>query len=120
MARNVFFYESLSPKLEFCKNQDWMNVIECCMMIGWTYLVFVIPSFFLLQPGRVSDKNTRRNISQLYLYARFARALQQEGEHSCYDLRVLVLGHKACPWETFKMCFGEVVSLPTPTYEHLS
>jgi hypothetical protein len=39
-----------------------MNVIQYSIMIGWTYLAFVVPSIFLLQLGMVSDKNTRRNI----------------------------------------------------------
>jgi hypothetical protein len=45
MARDVL--RKLSLKLEFCKNQVWMDLIQCCMMIGWTYLMFVITSFFL-------------------------------------------------------------------------
>jgi len=34
--------------------------------------------------------------------------------------KVIVLGHKACSQETFKMWFGKVVSHPTPTCVHKS
>ena len=34
--------------------------------------------------------------------------------------KLLVLGHKFHPWETFKMCFGEVVSPPTQTCVRIS
>jgi hypothetical protein len=36
-------------KKKYYKIQVWMNLIQCCMMIGWTYLVLVIHPIFLLQ-----------------------------------------------------------------------
>ena len=51
-------YGSISPKLDFGKNQDWMKVIQCCIMIAWTYLAFVNPLIFCSKPDKVSDKNT--------------------------------------------------------------
>jgi uncharacterized membrane protein len=60
MARDVFM-EVYPPSLNFAKSR----LDECDSMLhnDWLdILVFVIPLIFCSKPGRVSDKNTRRNI----------------------------------------------------------
>jgi hypothetical protein len=77
MAKDVFM-GVYPPSLIFAKKQDWMNVIQCCIMIGWTYLTFVVPSIFLLQPGMVSDKNTQRNIFTIITLCSFHKGSAAE------------------------------------------
>jgi hypothetical protein len=62
---------------------------ECDSMLYNDWLdipMFVIPLIFCSKLGRVSDRNTQRNIFTLKLYAHFTRAAQQKGEHLCYGL----------------------------------
>ena len=74
MARDVFVEKSI-PQLEFCrKNQVWMNVIQYCMMIGWTYLA---SSFFILFTSNLEwlvAKIPEGIFSQSYFYAHFTKA----------------------------------------------
>jgi hypothetical protein len=69
------FLESYSPKLEFCKNRVWVHLIQCCMMIGWTYLVLVIPLiFFAPILERLVTRIPEGKFSYLNPKARFTRA----------------------------------------------
>ena len=74
------------PKLEFCKIQVWMNLIQCCVTVGWTYLVLVIHLIFFSNPGKVSDKNTQRNISTIIFICSIHKAMLQIIRSSYYDL----------------------------------
>jgi hypothetical protein len=53
----------------------------------------------------VSDKNTRRNIIIVIFLCSFHKSIIAKDKNSCYLLKVLVLGHKARPWETFELRF---------------
>ena len=89
------FLEKSIPQLEFCrKNQVWMDVIQCCMMIGWAYLALSSLILFASNLEWLVTKIPERIFSQLYFYAHFTRASQQKGESSCYLPKVLVLGQK--------------------------
>ena len=71
-----------------------MDVIQCCMMIGWTYLES--SSFILFASNRKwSVTEIPEGIcSELYFYAHFTRALREKIKSSCYLPKVLVLGQK--------------------------
>jgi hypothetical protein len=87
-------------------------------MICWTY--HALSSFaFCSKPVMISDKNTRQNILIIISLCSIHKGITANGEHSCYLREVLVLGQRACPWETFKICFGEVFSPPTSTFVYL-
>ena len=87
------FLDKSIPQLEFCrKNQVWMDVIQCCMTIGWTYLASSSFIHFALNPEWLVTKIPKGIFLQLYFYAHFTRASKQKGESSCYLLKVLVLG----------------------------
>ena len=77
------FLEKSIPQLEFCrKNQVWMDVIKCCMIIGWTYRA---SSFFILFASNLKwlvAKIPEGIFSQLYFYSHFTRVSQQKGESS--------------------------------------
>ena len=89
------FLEKSIPQLEFCrKNQVWMDVIKCCMIIGWTYLALSSLILFASDLEWLVTKILEGKFLQLYIYAHFTRASQQKGESSCYLLKVLVLGQK--------------------------
>ena len=69
------FLEKSIPQLEFCrKNQVWMDVIQCCMMIGWTYLESSSFIFFASNLEWLVIKISEEIFSQIYLYAHFTRA----------------------------------------------
>ena len=74
-----FFKEAHSPGLNFVRqSQVWMDVIQCCMMIGWTY--HESSSFILFASNQESlvTKIPKGIFSQLCFYAHFTRALQQK------------------------------------------
>ena len=88
-----FFREAHPPNLNFARqNKVWMDVIHCCMIIGWTYLALSSLILFALDLECLVKKILEGIFSQLYFYAHFTRASQQKGESSCYLLKVLVLG----------------------------
>ena len=98
-----------------------MDVIKCCMIIGWTYRA---SSFFILFASNLKwlvAKIPEGIFSQLYFYAHFTRASKQKGESSCYLPKVLVLD-KSSSLGNLRIMFlnGEVVSPPTPTFVYLS
>ena len=74
-----FFREVHPPHLNFARqNQVWMDVIQCCMMIGWTYLA--LSSFILFASNLewLVTKIPEGIFSQLYFYAHFTKASQQK------------------------------------------
>jgi hypothetical protein len=75
------FREAQPPYLNFVRqNQVWMDVIQCCLMIGWTYLA--LSSFILFASNLqwLVTKVVEGIFSQLYCCAHFTRALQQKVE----------------------------------------
>ena len=89
------FLEKSIPQLEFCrKNQVWMDVIQCCMMIGWTYLE---SSSFILFASNLEWLVTiiPEGIFFIIMFlCTFHKSITTEGENSYYLLKVLVLGQK--------------------------
>ena len=75
-------------------HDDWLD-IPC----------IVILCSFCFKPAMVSDKKTRRNILTIIFLCLFDKGITAKGENSCYLPKVLVLGQKDCPWETFELCF---------------
>ena len=89
-----FFREAHPPGLNFARqSQVWMDVIQCCMMIGWTYLES--SSFILFASNLVwlVTKIPEEIFSQLFLCS-FHKGITVEGENSYYLPKVLVLGQK--------------------------
>ena len=74
------------------QNQVWMDVIKCCMIIGWTYLASSSFILFALNLEWLVTKIPEGIFSQLYFYAHFTWALWKK--NSCYLPKVLVLGQK--------------------------
>ena len=73
------FQRSSSPTLEFCKqNQVWMDVIQCCMMIGWTYLESSSFVLFASNQEWLVTIIPEGIFSQLCFYAHFTRVSQQK------------------------------------------
>ena len=115
------FQRNPSPRLEFCKeSQVWMDVIQCCMMIGWTYLESSSHSFFAIKPGMVSDQNTQRNIFIIIFLFLFHKGITVEGENSYYLLKVLALGQKLILGKPSNCTQVGEVSPPTSTFVYLS
>ena len=71
-----------------------MDVIQCCMMIGWTYLESSSFILFASNLKRLVTEISEGICSELYFYAQFTWALQKRSKSSCYLPKVLVLGHK--------------------------
>ena len=71
-----------------------MDVIKCCMIIGWTYLAS--SSFILLASNLkwLVTKYTRRNIFIIIFLLSFHKGITAKGESSCCLPKVLVLGQK--------------------------
>ena len=54
----------------------------------WLHIpIFVIPSSSLLEPRKISDKNTRRNTFNYISMLTPQGYYDQMGEHSCYGLK---------------------------------
>ena len=60
------------------QNQVWMDVIQCCMVIGWTYLESSFFILFATNPEWLVTKIPDGIFSQLYFYAYFTRVSQQK------------------------------------------
>ena len=89
------FLEKSIPYLEFCrKNQVWMDVIQCCMMISWTYLALSSLILFASNLEWLVTKIPKGIFSQIYFYAHFTKASEQKSESSGYLSKVLVLGQE--------------------------
>jgi hypothetical protein len=70
------FREAQSPYLNFARqNQVWMDVIQCCLMIGWTYLALSSFVLFASNMQWLVTKVPEGIFSQLYCCAHFTRAL---------------------------------------------
>jgi hypothetical protein len=67
------FQRSPSPMLE--SNQVWMDVIKCCMIIGWTYLALSSFIHFASNLEWLVTKIPKGMFSQLYFYAHFTNVL---------------------------------------------
>ena len=117
-----FFREVHPPHLNFVgQNQVWMDVIQCCMMIGWTYLALSSFILFCFKPRMVSDKNNRRNIFTIIILVLFHKGITTEGKNSYYLPNVLVLGQELVLGKPSNCTqVGEVVSPPTSTFVYLS
>ena len=116
-----FFKEAHPLGLNLARqSQVWTDVIQCCMMIGWTYLE---SSSFILFASNLEwlvTKIPKEIFSQLYFQAYFTRVLQQKVK-THYLLKVLVLGQELILGKPFNCTqVGEVVSLPTSTFVYLS
>ena len=71
-----------------------MDVIECCMVFGWTYLESSSFIPFASNLEWLVTKNTRRNIFTNIFLCLFHKGITVKGESSCYLPKVLVLGQK--------------------------
>ena len=71
-------------------HDDWLDIPSV-----------VILRSFCFKPGMVSDKNTRGNIFTIMFLCLFHKGITAEGENSYYLPKVLALGQKARPHETF-------------------
>jgi hypothetical protein len=75
------FLEKSILGVNFATNQvsmielSFVNVIQCCMMIGWTYLAHHPSFFFASNLEWLVTKIPEGVFSQLYSYAHFTRAL---------------------------------------------
>ena len=106
------FQGSLSPSLNFAAKS---SLDGCDSMLYDDSLdkpCVVILCSFCFKPEMVSDKNTRRNILTIIFICSFHKSITTKGENSCYLPKVLVLGQKAHPWETFELCFKLVKWFP--------
>ena len=81
-------------------------------MIGWTYLALSSFILFASNLDLPSDKNTQSNILTVIFLCSFDKGITAKGENSCYLLKVLILGQKAHPWETFELRFKLVKWFP--------
>jgi hypothetical protein len=82
-------------------HDDWLDI--ACV---------VILRSFCFKPTMVSDKNTQRNILTIIFLCSFHKGIIAKGQNSCYLPKVLVLGQKARPWETFELHFKLVKWFP--------
>ena len=117
-----FFREAHPPGLKFAnQSQVWMDVIQCCMMIGWTYLESSSFVLFASNLEWLVTKSTRRNIFTIIFLCSLHKGITAQGESSCYLPKVLALGQQLVlgkPSNCTQIC--EVVSPPTPTFGCLS
>ena len=68
------FLEKSIPQLEFCrKNQVWMDVIKCYMIIGWTYLTLSSLILFASNLEWLVTKIPKGIFSQLYFFAHITK-----------------------------------------------
>jgi hypothetical protein len=119
MARDVF-RESLSPSLNFAAKSS-LDGCDSMLQDDWLDIpCVVILRSFCFKPTMVSDKNIQRNILPIIFLCSFHKGITTKDENSCYLLEVLVLGQKACPWETFKLLFKLVKWFPLQHHLYVS
>ena len=109
-----FFREAHPPGLNFARqSQVWMDVIQCCMMIGWAYLE---SSSFILFASNLKWLVTEIPEGlclELYFYAHFIRALRKKSKSSCYLPKMLVLGrHFNLSTMLNLKAFGSTINTP--------
>ena len=96
------FQRSSSHSLEFCKAKSSLDGCDSMLHDGWLDIPgFVILHSFCFKPRMVSDKNTQRNIFTIIFLGLFHKGITTEGENSYYLSKVLALGQRAHPRETF-------------------
>ena len=89
-----------------------MDVIQCCIIIGWTYLA---SSSFILFASNLEwlvTKNTRRNIFTTIFLCSLHRGIITKGESSCCLSKSACFRTEARPWETFESHFRLVRWFP--------
>jgi hypothetical protein len=117
-----FFREVHPPHLNFAwQNQIWMDVIQCCMIIGWTYLA---SSSFILFTSNLEwlvTKIPKEIFLQLYFYAHFTKdittkrwKLTLSPESACFRQKLILGKPSNCAQ------VGKVVSPSTLTFMYLS
>ena len=117
-----FFREAHPLGLNFARqSQVWMDVIQCCMMISWTYLE---SSSFILFASNLKWLVTEIPegiCSELYFYAHFTRALRKKVKAHVISQKCL-FQDRSSSLENLRIMFliGEVVSPPTPILGCLS
>ena len=93
-----FFREAHPLGLNFARqSQVWMDVIQCCMMIGWTYLE---SSSFILFASNLKwlvTKIPEGIFSQLYFYAHFTRALRKKVKALVISQKCLFFDRSSSP-----------------------
>ena len=118
----IFFREAHPPGLIFARqSQVWMDVIQCCMMVGWTYLA--LSSFILFASNLewLVTKIPKGIFSQLCFYVHFIKGITAKSESSCYLSKVLALGQNLVLGKSSNCTqVGEVVSPLIPTSRYLS
>ena len=117
-----FFREAQPPGLNFARqSQVQMDVIQCYMMIGWTYLE---SSSFILFASNLKSLVTKIPegiCSELYFYAHFTRALRKKVKAHVISQKCL-FQDRSSSLENLRIVFliGEVVFPPTPILGCLS
>ena len=118
----IRFFKAHPPCLNFARqSQVWMDVIQCCMMIGWTYLE---SSSFILFASILEwlvTKIPKGIFSQLCFCAHFTRALQKKMKAHVISQKCL-LQDKSLSLGNLRIVLqvGEVVSPPTLVFMYLS
>ena len=116
------FQRSPSPGLNFARqSQVWMDVIKCCMIIGWTYLE---SSSFILFASNLEWLVTKRP-EGIFFTIMFLCSLHKgiiaKGESPRYLPKVLALGQKLILGKPSNCTqVSEVVYPPTSTFVYLS
>ena len=116
MAWNVF-REVYRPAWILKQNQVWMielscvNVIQCCIMIGWTYLVSSSLVLFASNLEWLVTQIHEGIFSQLYFM------LISQGHYSkrwklMLSSESVTFRTKPHPWKTFELCFKLVKWFP--------
>ena len=126
MARHIF-QGSLSPSLNFATKKVWMielscvNVIQYCMMIGWTYLESSSFILFASNLKQLVIEIPEGICSKLYFYAHFTRASQQKVKTHIISQKCL-FQDRSSSLGNLRIVFliGEVVFPPTPILGCLS
>ena len=80
------------------QNQVWMDVIKCCMIIGWTSLASSSFTLFASNLDWLVTKIPEGIFSQLYFYAHFTNASQQK-------VKAYVISRKCLFWD--KLVLGK-------------
>ena len=90
-----------------------IHVIQCCIMIGWTYLVLSSFVLFFSKPEMVRDKNTQRNIFTIISLCSLHRGIMAKDKHLCYFPQSACFRTKSSSLGKLQIVIqdGEVVSL---------
>jgi hypothetical protein len=96
-------------------------MIQCCIMIGWTYLESSSFILFALSLEWLVTKIPKGIFCSYIFLCSIHKDIKAKGESSCYLSKVLALGQSSSLGNLLiALLIGEVVSPPTPTFMYLS